>query len=170
MSVQLELHVILMQSVSIFEVIIDVSAESVGKALVFLLLMDAQISTSVQQEETSATRKQRALIMMEVLNANVLNLTGPTLKVGFSTTKKWAPKILKYIYPSASLDFDIKGNGHFCEEVIMTLGDRRRIQEAIDAGDMAAAEKVREDRLKWTIENFNKTGLVTGSKIGMTTK
>lgn len=52
----------------------------------------------------------------------------------------------------------------------MTLGDRRRIQEAIDAGDMAAAEKVREDRLKWTIENFNKTGLVTGSKIGMTTK
>ena len=52
----------------------------------------------------------------------------------------------------------------------MTLGDRRRIQEALDAGDSAAAEKVREDRRKWTIENFNKTGLVTGSKIGMTTR
>ena len=98
MSVQLELHVILMQSVSIFEVIIDVSAKSVGKALVFQLLMDAQISTSVQQEGTSVTRKQRALIMMAVLNANVLSLTGPTLKVGFSSQKNWAPKILKYIY------------------------------------------------------------------------
>ena len=87
MSVQLELHVILMQSVSIFEVIIDVSAKSVGKALVFLLLMDAQISTSVQQEGTSVTRKQRALIMMAVLNANVLSLTGPILKVCFPPQK-----------------------------------------------------------------------------------
>ena len=87
MSVQLELHVILMQSVSIFEVIIDVSAELVGKALVFQLLMDAQISTSVQQEGTSVTRKQRALIMMAVLNANVLSLTGPILKVCFPPQK-----------------------------------------------------------------------------------
>ena len=78
---------ILMQSVSIYKVIIDVSAELVGKALVFLLLMDAQISTSAQQEGTSATKKQHALIMMAVLNANVQSLTGPTLKVGFSTTE-----------------------------------------------------------------------------------
>ena len=99
MSVQLELHVILMQSVSIFEVIIDVSAKSVGKALVFLLLMDAQISTSVQQEGTSVTRKQRALIMMAVLNANVLSLTGPTLKVGFFVTKKLATKNIEIHLP-----------------------------------------------------------------------
>ena len=52
----------------------------------------------------------------------------------------------------------------------MTLEDRRRIQEAMDAGDIAAADQIREDRRLWTIANFDQTGLVTGSKIGITTK
>ena len=47
----------------------------------------------------------------------------------------------------------------------MTLEDRRRIQEAMDAGNIAAADQIREDRRIWTIDNFNKTGLVTGSPL-----
>ena len=52
----------------------------------------------------------------------------------------------------------------------MTLGDRRRIQEAMGADNIAAADQIREDRRLWTIANFKRTNLFTGSKVGMPTK
>ena len=84
MSVRPALRVTVMQSASISGDIIDVNAKLVGKARAYHQSMDALISTSVQQEETSAMRKRLVLIMMAALNARVLNRTGPTLKVGNS--------------------------------------------------------------------------------------
>ena len=81
MSVRPALRVTVMQSASISGDIIDVNAKLVGKARAYHQSMDALISTSVQQEETSAMRKRLVLITMAALNARVQNQTGPTLKV-----------------------------------------------------------------------------------------
>ena len=81
MNVQLEHHVILMQIVTMSEVIIVVSVDLAGKVLAYQQSMDVKILTSAQQGEISAMRKQYALILLVVLPAIAQNQIGLISKV-----------------------------------------------------------------------------------------
>ena len=81
MNVQLEHHVILMQIVTMSEVIIVVSVDLAGKVLDYQQSMDVKILTSAQQGEISAMRKQYALILLVVLPAIAHNQIGLISKV-----------------------------------------------------------------------------------------
>jgi len=81
MNVQLEHHVILMQIVTMSEVIIVVSVDLAGKVLDYQQSMDVKILTSAQQGEISAMRKQYALILLVVLPAIAQNQIGLISKV-----------------------------------------------------------------------------------------
>ena len=87
MNVQLQQHVILMQTVTMSEVIIVVNVNLAGKVLAYQQSMDVQILTSAQQGEISAMKKQYALILLEVLHVNVHNQIGLISKVSYCTSR-----------------------------------------------------------------------------------
>ena len=81
MNVQLEHHVILMQIVTMSEVIIVVSVDLDGKVLAYQQSMVAKILMSAQQGEINAMRKQYALILLVALPAIAPNQIGLISKV-----------------------------------------------------------------------------------------
>ena len=84
MNVQPEHHVILMQIVTMFEVIIVVSVDLAGKVLAYQQSMDVIILMSVQQGEISAMRKRYARILLVVLPVIARNQIGLISKVSDS--------------------------------------------------------------------------------------
>ena len=83
MNVQLQQHVILMQTVTMSEVIIVVNVNLAGKVLAYQQSMDAQILMSAQQGEINAMKKQYVLILLVVLPVNVHNQIGLISKVSY---------------------------------------------------------------------------------------
>ena len=83
MNAQLQQHVILMQTVTMFEVIIVANVNLAGKVLAYQQSMDAQILMSAQQGEINAMKKQYVLILLVVLPVNVHNQIGLISKVSY---------------------------------------------------------------------------------------